>query len=101
MAKVYLDKIDSIHLKKVQKMSLLLLFGKNKVDFRYIIAQYSYILMSRKYKSKFTEVIYNSLDEWNKNTILSVLLKAKSCILKIILQIYKVRRYYNKLFIYS
>ena len=55
MAKVYLNKIDSIHLKKVQKMSLLLLFGKNKVDFCYIIVLYSYILMSGKYKSKFTE----------------------------------------------
>ena len=60
--------------------------------------------MSEKYKSKFTEVIYNSLDELNKNTInfFSILLKAKSCILKIILQIYKVRRYItiNFLFIH-
>ena len=39
MAKVYLDKIDSIRLKKVQKMPLLLLFDKNKVDFLHIILE--------------------------------------------------------------
>ena len=63
MAKVYLDKIDSIRLKKVQKMPLLLLFDKNKVDFLYIILEPRVVIFLRgKNKSKFTEVIYNSLE---------------------------------------